>query len=1724
MAIVNGIPGFTQLTKLNVTEILLEDGNPVLAGDTSLLVDGVIPQAVSGILTSSGITVDQDTGVVTFDNSIIVPSGSIQVGQVLELSEGIADLVIVDLLKDAMAFSVNADFDDATGSSVPNYIDFGAAETLNINIDDSETLTDNPLTFSISGTVVAPNVRLIDKITLRTGSAMTNFTAEVVDNATGLAIRYIPSQAAFDGDEDGLDLVSGDNIFNFTTNADSSAGVFNLGFIPFLVEENQLLDFTIQADSVDILGNASGIPYLVAENHDGPPVNLVSTDVTLTEGSVLFADSSGVIAQDNDNLFWNDTANVLEPSNLSVEGLITFEGDSSTQSMGATRSSDDWHVASAILKQSFSTTTQDNEPESLFFRSDGLKMYLAGSQNGLIYEYDLSTSWDVLTAVFLQSFDPSMTNIAGVFFRPSGLQMFLINVATDEVEEFVLTTAWDVSTASTVQTIDLGSLGGGTIPHDLYFRNDGLIFYISEISNLDIEQYNMTTPWDISTATLTTTFTTGVTDFSGSFKLDGTIMYAISGTGVISEYNLTTPWLVDTAELVNTFDATLTSVRGIFFKTDGSKFYITNEGTDVIGEYNVGLDIAANLNLRIADASSTVAVRFLDESNVTQATVSYSDALQRFQLESQGSELNFGPNLGYVTSGGLFITAATGITATATTGDISLTSTVGDIDLLPGSGLTGVNIGDPVSTLHVYENTGSVGQAAGLTVEQDGAGDAVMHFVLTGAQDWTIGVDNSLSDSFAIAPALNLTNVAPLQILVTGEIGINKTPRANHCLDINTDLSTIVGLYDQKDVTLEQANSINANSTDLFFNRADVGFNQSEFYIFNNNDNVPSERLFHMNYTDAGTVGGLSVRYSGFVAVGIGENDDADTLLHLRSEGADTVAIETLETTGTNGALVTTFVGDQDPTGVVTGSPGDIYRRSSGVNSSEFIHQGASANNTDWVETTTNMANANLTLTGTRIHELDGNPFIIEEGGSVVLSLSGGQQQLKFNANIFHVDSTGIQLDSEAGSEIQIISAGADTEALHTLDTAGTNGAEKSVFVGDRDPNGNVTGAGGDEYNRVSATTSASYESIEATTGTEWLKRATFPSTTVMVNSSAEFEALATASTITVTDKLTIILNVDIVSTTVFDIQGPDGDLHLLSFNDANFVSTSTGTIFTIGTDAGAQLAVDRVDLLALAGCTWFDVTGGINILDTTRIELLNMVIFDGALGSFSRLAGFPEGPVFNVTNCLFLDRDSGFDFEDTAVNITRSTVTQLSGGTSSAPFATIKTTVIDPPQFNFTNSNNGLSSGESMFRVDPGLVEGSRVLISGISTEFEIDAGGLFDTSGATGTFTAVADASIAATAITSVTDSSGVARFNHAGTDPFVNQEVVISGFTTNTDYNQTAFVTTTGAGFFEVDYIAFGTTETGSFLSDSVTMTDTGTSLVDGDTIKLDTDDSTDYDSGARVYNQLTNTFQVNKAFTATQTGTWSQAGLNQTDPLVLANNNPEFEPSHYIATAFVNDNSQSNSAIINNVFTDIDFGTVGTALIVGSTMERWKLINEVTGVFEYTGVEPFDGYITFDFTVTSSGGTVDFRFKWERSSNAVVSNSFIEFANSNPDEIFSELNDFKTAGFQADDTIVVSGSTSNDGTYTIASVNAGRITLIGSDTLVDEGAGAAVTITATFEDLPDNVEALVAVSSSAQSITKTFPLKAQKGDQIRPLITRNSGTSGITTSYATIYASQ
>lgn len=96
-------------------------------------------------------------------------------------------------------------------------------------------------------------------------------------------------------------------------------------------------------------------------------------------------------------------------------------------------------------------------------------------------------------------------------------------------------------------------------------------------------------------------------------------------------------------------------------------------------------------------------------------------------------------------------------------------------------GNVGIGIAAPISKAHIYESTTNVGSSAGLTVEQASTGDAIIQYLLTGVQRWTMGVDNSDADKFKIGRGADWVTGVDLAINTTGNISIGtSTPDTNY--------------------------------------------------------------------------------------------------------------------------------------------------------------------------------------------------------------------------------------------------------------------------------------------------------------------------------------------------------------------------------------------------------------------------------------------------------------------------------------------------------------------------------------------------------------------------------------------------------------------------------------------------------------------------------------------------------------------------------------------------------------------------------------------------------------------------------------------------------------------------------------------------------------------------------------------------------------------------------
>tara|TARA_R110001599_G_scaffold317850_1_gene527214 strand:+ start:338 stop:1579 length:1242 start_codon:yes stop_codon:yes gene_type:complete len=250
-----------------------------------------------------------------------------------------------------------------------------------------------------------------------------------------------------------------------------------------------------------------------------------------------------------------------------------------------------WDVSSAIFEGSFSVAPKETTPHSIFFKPDGLKMYMIGNVGDDVNEYDLSTAWDVTTAVFLQVFYVGNQELApsGLFFKPDGTKMYVTGSAGDSIDEYNLSTAWDVSTASFLQ---LFSVAGQEVnPQSVFFKPDGTKMYVVGYTGDDVNEYNLSTAWNVTTASFLQLFSVAGQETVPTgvfFKDDGTKMYVLGSTGDdVNEYDLSTAWNVSTAVYLQNFSVITEAIvpNGLFFKPDGIKMYVVDGSSSNVNEY-----------------------------------------------------------------------------------------------------------------------------------------------------------------------------------------------------------------------------------------------------------------------------------------------------------------------------------------------------------------------------------------------------------------------------------------------------------------------------------------------------------------------------------------------------------------------------------------------------------------------------------------------------------------------------------------------------------------------------------------------------------------------------------------------------------------------------------------------------------------------------------------------------------------------------------------------------------------------------------------------------------------------------------------------------------------------------------------------------------------------------------------------------------------------------------
>lgn len=237
------------------------------------------------------------------------------------------------------------------------------------------------------------------------------------------------------------------------------------------------------------------------------------------------------------------------------------------------------------------------------FNDAGTKMYVGGYSlatpvDERLIEFDLSTAWELDSAVAQVRklyIGGEEATPRGFTFKPDGTRLYVIGTTGDDINQYNLSTAWDISTAGASTTRALVPLVAAlTTPTSLVFKDDGTKCYVLNNGNDVIYQFSLGTAWDVSgtftydsvSLTVSTQEATPQGIFIGN---NGADLYVQGSTGDnIVRYTMSTAWDLSTATFTSESTGTGdNNPAGLFLRDNGTVVYVAASTAGTIRTYNL---------------------------------------------------------------------------------------------------------------------------------------------------------------------------------------------------------------------------------------------------------------------------------------------------------------------------------------------------------------------------------------------------------------------------------------------------------------------------------------------------------------------------------------------------------------------------------------------------------------------------------------------------------------------------------------------------------------------------------------------------------------------------------------------------------------------------------------------------------------------------------------------------------------------------------------------------------------------------------------------------------------------------------------------------------------------------------------------------------------------------------------------------------------------------------
>ncbi|WP_440618263.1 VCBS domain-containing protein [Candidatus Pelagibacter sp. HIMB1493] len=290
---------------------------------------------------------------------------------------------------------------------------------------------------------------------------------------------------------------------------------------------------------------------------------------------------------------------------IEASGDVTAQNDTGTVNEDATLTVSNSGNATSVATATFSSSDSKSlsglstRSSGVVFNDDGTKVYTSDAINSRIYEFPLSTAFDVSTAGSSSNFSHG-TIANSVSFNNDGTKMFVLQATGHEltavsiVREYGLSTAFDVTTANTYTAGTLTTQD--SVMTGLTFNNDGTKMFTTGLNNDSVYEYALSSAFDVSTLSYTDSVSVSSQDTSPQeikFNNDGTKMYISGSVGSeIHEYTLSIAFdISSTVTYKGAYDVdpaeSHTGAVGFSFNNDGTILFTTGTASAKINEHNL---------------------------------------------------------------------------------------------------------------------------------------------------------------------------------------------------------------------------------------------------------------------------------------------------------------------------------------------------------------------------------------------------------------------------------------------------------------------------------------------------------------------------------------------------------------------------------------------------------------------------------------------------------------------------------------------------------------------------------------------------------------------------------------------------------------------------------------------------------------------------------------------------------------------------------------------------------------------------------------------------------------------------------------------------------------------------------------------------------------------------------------------------------------------------------